>query len=149
MGRPELDAKGALLAPCGASFTLHGSGVSGGVAIGTAHLITTARLEAPHYEIDADKVQEEVTRFDAAVAAVRGQMSALQASMPASAPAEMSAFLDLHLMILNDSMLSQVPRDLIASRRYNAEWALVQQMETLVERFDELEDAYLRERKAD
>ncbi|HKO86959.1 MAG TPA: phosphoenolpyruvate--protein phosphotransferase [Burkholderiales bacterium] len=149
MGKPELDAKGVLLAPCGASFTLHGAGVSDGVAIGTAHLITTARLEAPHYEIDADQIEAEIERFDAAVATVRGQMGALQVSMPASAPAEMSAFLDLHLMILKDSMLAEVPRDLIRVRRYNAEWALVQQMETLVQRFDEIEDAYLRERKAD
>jgi phosphoenolpyruvate-protein phosphotransferase (PTS system enzyme I) len=150
MGRPELDGNDSLLARVdGASFTLHGAGVSGGIAIGYAHLITSARLEVPHYEIEAEHVADEIARFDAAIAAVRGEMKALQASMPASAPAEMAAFLDVHLLILNDSMLSQVPRDLIATRRDNAEWALVQQMETLVERFEELEDAYLRERKAD
>jgi phosphotransferase system enzyme I (PtsI) len=42
-----------------------------------------------------------------------------------------------------------VPKALIRSRRANAEWALVQQMEKLTERFDEIEDPYLRERKAD
>ncbi|HTO47723.1 MAG TPA: phosphoenolpyruvate--protein phosphotransferase, partial [Burkholderiales bacterium] len=54
-----------------------------------------------------------------------------------------------HLMILNDSMLSVAPRELIRTRRWNAEWALVHQMEILVHRFEEIEDAYLRERKAD
>ncbi|HEU4925119.1 MAG TPA: phosphoenolpyruvate--protein phosphotransferase, partial [Burkholderiales bacterium] len=34
-------------------------------------------------------------------------------------------------------------------RRANAEWALVQQMERLVDRFEEIDDPYLRERKAD
>jgi len=52
-------------------------------------------------------------------------------------------------MILDDSALSQVPRELIRTRRYNAEWALLQQMENLTERFDEINDQYLRERKAD
>src|SRR5512137_461076 len=110
-----------------ASFTLHGAGVSGGIAIGHAHLISTARLEVAHYEVAPEHIEEEVERFDNAVAQVRGELMGLHASVPASAPAEMGAFLDLHLMILNDSLLSQVPRDLIRSRRYNAEWALIQQ----------------------
>jgi len=132
-----------------ASFTLHGAGVSGGIAIGYAHLISTARLEVAHYEVAPEHVEEEVERFDNAVAQVRGELMGLHASVPASAPAEMGAFLDLHLMILNDSLLSQVPRDLIRSRHYNAEWALIQQMDMLVSRFEEIEDAYLRERKVD
>ena len=52
-------------------------------------------------------------------------------------------------MILNDSALAQAPRDAIRKRRANAEWALVQEMERLVERFEEIDDPYLRERKAD
>jgi phosphotransferase system enzyme I (PtsI) len=132
-----------------ASFTLHGAGVSGGIAVGYAHLISTARLEVAHYEVPAERAEEEVQRFDNAVAQVRGELMGLHASVPASAPAEMGAFLDLHLMILDDSLLSQVPRELIRSRHYNAEWALIQQMDMLVARFEEIEDAYLRERKTD
>jgi phosphotransferase system enzyme I (PtsI) len=131
------------------SFTLHGAGVSAGIAIGYAHLVSTARLEVPHYEIAPEEIEAELERFDAAVAQVRGELIGLHASVPASAPAEMGAFLDVHIMILNDSMLSQTPRELIRARRCNAEWALVQQMEMLVARFDEIEDAYLRERSAD
>jgi phosphotransferase system enzyme I (PtsI) len=52
-------------------------------------------------------------------------------------------------MILDDSALSQAPKALIRERRANAEWALVQQMEKLTDRFDEIDDPYLRERKAD
>src|SRR6266404_7475450 len=73
----------------------------------------------------------------------------LKAHIADDAPKEFAAFLDLHRMILNDSALAVVPRELIRTRRSNAEWALVQQMERLVERFDEIDDPYLRERKAD
>jgi phosphotransferase system enzyme I (PtsI) len=150
MGRPETSTvEQALVAPAGASFTLHGAGVSAGIAIGYAHLITTARLEVAHYQIPADEVEAEIARFDAAVAAVRGELVGLHAAVPADAPAEMGAFLDVHVMILDDSMLSQAPRELIRARRANAEWALVHQMEILVHRFEEIEDPYLRERKAD
>jgi phosphotransferase system enzyme I (PtsI) len=132
-----------------ASFTLHGAGVSGGIALGHAHLFSSARLEAAHYEIGAGEIDAELVRFDAAIAQVQGELAALQASVPAGAPVEMKAILNLHAMLLNDSNLSQVPRELIRTRRYNAEWALTQQLDYLVSQFDEMEDAYLRERKQD
>ncbi len=65
------------------------------------------------------------------------------------APAELSAFVDLHAMILADPALTDGVRELIRERRCNAEWALVQQMQLVVDQFDEIEDAYLRERKQD
>jgi phosphotransferase system enzyme I (PtsI) len=150
VGRPEVaTVEAALARQAGASFTLHGAGVSGGIAIGYAHLISSARLEVAHYEIARGEIDAEIVRFDAAVEQVRGELIGLHAAVPADAPAEMGAFLDLHLMILNDAMLSVAPRELIRTRRWNAEWALVHQMEILVHRFEEIEDAYLRERKAD
>jgi len=132
-----------------ASFTLHGSGVGGGIAIGHAHLFSAARLEVSHYEIRPEEIENEVRRFDDAVSQVRSELTGLQAGLPPSAPAEMKAFLNLHAMLLNDANLSTVPRDLIRSRRCNAEWALVQQMDYLVLQFEEVDDPYLRERKQD
>ena len=131
------------------NFVLHGHAVSTGITIGYAHLVSTARLEVGHYEVPPEDVESEVERFDAALRRARGDLAALKTQMPADAPTEFAAFLDLHGMILGDASLSQAPRDLIRSRRCNAEWALVQQMEKLTDRFDEIDDPYLRERKAD
>jgi len=131
------------------NFVLHGHAVSTGITIGQAHLVSSARLEVAHYEIDADQIEAEIARFDAAMHAARKELSDLKDHIPAGSPAEFEAFLNLHRMILDDSALSQVPRELIRSRRANAEWALVQQMEKLTDRFDEIDDPYLRERKAD
>jgi phosphoenolpyruvate-protein phosphotransferase (PTS system enzyme I) len=132
-----------------ASFTLHGAGVSGGIAIGYAHLVTAARREVAHYDVAADEIEAEIQRFDEAIAEVRGELIGLQASVAPTAPAEMSAFLNVHLMILDDANISRVPREMIRTRGCNAEWALVQQMETLAQQFDAIEDPYLRERKHD
>ena len=132
-----------------ASFTLHGAGVSGGIAIGHAHLVSSARLEVAHYDISETDVDSEIKRFEAAVTRVRWELDELQTSMPSNAPAEMGTFIDVHRMILEDASLSKVPADLIRARRCNAEWALVQQMDSLVAQFNEIEDAYLRERQAD
>jgi len=131
------------------NFVLHGASVSAGITIGHAHLVSSARLEVAHYEIAAAAVPAELFRFDAALARARQELAALEAHVPADAPHEIGAFVNLHRMILDDSSLSQAPRELIRERRYNAEWALVQQMEKLVEQFEEMEDPYLRERRDD
>src|SRR2546425_141134 len=100
---------------------LHAAGVSGGIAIGQAHLVSTARLEVAHYEVAPPEIEAELERFDRAIAQVQGELAALQASIPAGAPAEMKAILNLHAMLLNDANLSTVPRNLIRNRRCNAE----------------------------
>jgi phosphotransferase system enzyme I (PtsI) len=131
------------------SFTLHGIPVSGGIAIGRAHLITPVSLDVSHYLVEADRVAEEVGRFNAAVQAVHQELRSLHSELSASAPGELGTFLDLHSMILADPMLSREPVRIIEERRCNAEWALIQQMDVLVAQFEEIEDAYLRERKSD
>jgi phosphotransferase system enzyme I (PtsI) len=131
------------------NFVLHGHAVSSGITIGYAHLVATARLEVAHYEIAGDAIEAEVRRFEAGLRKAREELQALKAHIPADSPPEFEAFLNLHRMILDDSALAQAPKELIRERRANAEWALVQQMEKLTDRFDEIEDPYLRERKAD
>jgi phosphotransferase system enzyme I (PtsI) len=131
------------------SFTIHGIGVSGGIAIGRAHLVSHTKLEVAHYEVPPEQVTEEVARFDLAVATVRGELDHLRGAVPAGAPAEFAAFIDLHQMILNDSTLSGTPRTIIETERCNAEWALKMQTDELLQQFDAIEDSYLRERRAD
>jgi len=131
------------------NFVLHGAAVSAGITIGHAHLVSSARLEVAHYEISEASVPAELFRFDAALARAKQELAAIEAHVPADAPHEVGAFVNLHRMILDDSSLSQAPRELIRERRCNAEWALVQQMEKLVEQFEEMEDTYLRERRQD
>ncbi len=131
------------------NFVLHGSSVTSGITIGHAHLVSSARLDVAHYEIAEAAVPGEIFRFDAGISRAKQELSLLESQMPQDAPAEFGAFINLHRMILEDSSLSHAPRELIRERKCNAEWALVQQMETLVEQFEAMEDPYLRERKAD
>jgi len=131
------------------TFSLHGLGVSGGYAIGRAQLFSHDRLEAPHYVLQPEHLDEEVARFEAAVEEVRAEFATLREHIPEGAPAELSAFLDLHSLILDDSMLSEVPKHCIREGACNAEWALAQQTEGLIAQFEAIEDEYLRERRHD
>jgi phosphotransferase system enzyme I (PtsI) len=132
-----------------ASFTLHGIPVSRGIAIGRAHLLASAALDVKHYLIGAEQVEAEVLRLQNAIDAVHKELQVIWKDLPQDAPAELGAFLDVHALILSDPMISEVPLDIIRARHYNAEWALVTQIDELSAQFDEIEDPYLRERKND
>ncbi len=132
------------------SFALHGVGVSGGIAIGHAYLASHAALEVAHHIVPQDEVSNEISRLDTAFTAVREELKALHASVVSGpAAAEYGAFLDLHRMILDDPTLSTAAKTYIAQNQCNAEWAITQQMGVLMAQFEEIEDAYLRERKTD
>src|SRR5438067_10805628 len=97
------------------NFVLHGYSVSGGITVGYAHLVATARLEVAHYEIAPEAVDAELARFDRAMQSAQTELQALKAHIPPDAPKEFEAFLDLHRMILNDHAPSPAPRELIRS----------------------------------
>ena len=131
------------------SFTLHGISASSGIAIGRAHLASPSRVEVAHYVLPDSLIDSELERFATAVEQTREELRTLRAQIPPHAPAELPAFLDMHLLILDDNMIDEEPKRLIREQRCNAEWALTQQMEALVARFEEIEDAYLRSRQED
>ncbi|MBN8492584.1 MAG: phosphoenolpyruvate--protein phosphotransferase [Burkholderiales bacterium] len=131
------------------SIQLFGVPVSRGVAIGRAVLVASSRVDVAHYFVGADQVVAEVGRLRQARDTVAEELSTLQRDLPDDAPAELSALLDVHLMLLHDETLTGAARSWIVDRHYNAEWAVSAQLEVLARQFDEMEDDYLRERKAD
>ena len=131
------------------SFSIHGVGVSNGIAIGHAHLVSHALLEVVHYQVPNHLVEQELARFDQAINTVKHDLETVKAQLPTKSPAELAAFINTHLMILNDHTLAEDPKLTIKNEHCNAEWALKQQMESIVEQFDQIEDEYLRERKHD
>jgi phosphotransferase system enzyme I (PtsI) len=131
------------------SIQIFGLPVSRGVAIGRAVLVASSRVDVPHVFIDPSMIDEEVARLYGARDAVAEEFDILKRDLPADAPAELPALLDVHQMLLQDEALIGAAADWIRQRHYNAEWALSAQLEVLARQFDEMEDAYIRERKAD
>jgi phosphotransferase system enzyme I (PtsI) len=131
------------------TIQVFGLPVSRGVAIGRAVLVASSRIDVAHYFIDTAQADSEIERLRHARDSVAAELSALQRDLPAEAPSELSALLDVHLMLLHDEALIGATKYWIRERHYNAEWALSAQLEVLARQFDEMEDEYLRERKAD
>jgi phosphotransferase system enzyme I (PtsI) len=131
------------------SLQVFGMPVSRGVAIGRAVLIASSRVDVAHYYVAAERVEHEIQRLRGARDTVAAEIETLQRDLPPEAPAEISALLDVHLMLLHDDALTGATKHWIVERHYNAEWALSAQLEVLARQFDEMDDPYLRERKAD
>ncbi|MBB1653588.1 MULTISPECIES: phosphoenolpyruvate--protein phosphotransferase [Delftia] len=131
------------------TFAIHGLAVSRGIAIGRAVVVASSRMEVVHYFIRPDQVDAEIDRARSARNAVIDELRRLQDEMPKDAPGELDALLDVHLLLLQDEALAAAIKHWISDRLYNAEWALTTQLEVVSRQFDEMEDEYLRERKAD
>lgn len=131
------------------TLVLHGVPVSRGVAMGRVHLVRRDAVDIDEYALKAHEVEAEVARFDAAVAAARQQLDEIRAEVPATARANIVAFIDSHLLMLDDPVLTSDTRNAIRTQRCNAEWALKLQAEAILAVFDEMQDAYLKTRRDD
>ena len=135
------------------TFSIQGLAVARGIAIGRAVLVASSRVDVAHYFIATDQVDAEINRVRVGRNAVVDEIHRLQRTIthmgPKEAPHELTALLDVHLMLLQDEELILGVKHWIADRLYNAEWALTTQLEVIGRQFDEMEDKYLRERKAD
>lgn len=131
------------------SIQVFGLPVSRGVAIGRAVLVASSRVDVAHYFIDPRQAEAEIDRLRQARDLVARELTNLKNELPADAPGELAALLDVHLMLLHDETLADATKHWIEQRHYNAEWAISAQTEVLARQFDEMEDEYLRERKAD
>jgi phosphotransferase system enzyme I (PtsI) len=135
------------------TFSIHGLAVARGIAIGRAVLVASSRLDVAHYFIEPSQVLAEVNRVRDGRNAVVEEIGRLQVTIsqmgPKEAPHELAALLDVHLMLLQDEEMAKGVQHWIQDRLYNAEWALTTQLEVVARQFDDMEDEYLRERKAD
>ena len=131
------------------TFSIHGLAVARGIAIGRAVLVASSRADVAHYFVTPDKVHAEIERLRVARDAVVDELQRLQKDLPKDAPHELAALLDVHLMLLLDEEMTAGVVHWIKERGYNAEWALTSQLDVIVRQFEEMEDPYLRERKAD
>ncbi|MBC5784158.1 phosphoenolpyruvate--protein phosphotransferase [Ramlibacter sp. USB13] len=135
------------------TFSVHGIAVARGIAIGRAVVMGSGRADVAHYFVTPEQVPAEIERIRNGRNAVIDEIHRLQQTIaamgPKEAPHELSALLDVHLMLLQDEDLITGIKHWITDRLYNAEWALTTQLEVLSRQFDDMEDDYLRERKAD
>ncbi len=130
-------------------FSLHGIGVSRGYAIGRTYLLQRNQPEITEYVIPDAIIEDEVQRFLNSLALAQKQLREIRLRIPATSSSDATAFIDTHLLMLEDPSLTEAPIQMIRTRKCNAEWALKIQRDALIEIFENMDDPYLRTRKDD
>ena len=131
------------------SLWLSGIGVSRGIGIGRVQRLHGGDLEIPEYTLPPAEIEHEVTRFFGAQRRAKEQLRQIRSQIPGGAPGEIAAFIDTHLLMLDDRSLTEAVVALIRSAQCNAEAALKKQRDALTAVFEQMEDPYLRSRKDD
>ncbi len=129
--------------------TRRGIGVSDGIAFAKAYLLERERLAIPHRVVHADRVEQEVERFQEALERAKELLRQIRQGMTTEETREPAFIIDAHLMMLEDDLLVDGTISLIRKEHINAEWALRKRINTLVSTFTSMKDPYLRERGRD
>lgn len=130
-------------------LSLFGSGIGRGIAIGQAYVLKNSDIEIPQFTLEKNEVSVEVKRFKEAISATEASYKSLLKNLPKGAPKESAAFINAHMMMLQDPMIVNESVRIIKGQLVNAEFALQTQANNLIRVFEKMEDAYLRAKKAD
>ena len=130
-------------------FSLSGIGVSDGIAIGQAHLLSSGELALPEYDLQSADVGDEVDRLQQAAERCRLELSRMERELGSDRRGSAAELLQAHRMMASDDMLLGEAVRRIGEERINAEWALDLQAAALRREFRRIEDDYLALRVED
>lgn len=128
---------------------LNGIGVSRGVAIGRVQRLHASDLEIPERQLDPGDIEHEVTRFYGAQRRARDELRSVREQIPVGTPGDIAAFIDTHLLMMDDRSIVDATVVHIRNHKLNAEAALKKSRDALVAVFEQMDDPYLKTRKDD
>jgi phosphoenolpyruvate-protein phosphotransferase (PTS system enzyme I) len=129
--------------------SFHGQGLGGGIAIGRARVLRIGQLDVPLHILAIPQREAEVTRLYHAITNAKTLLHTIGESLPDDAPHETRALIEVHRTMLDDPALSFAAQERILDDGLNAHWAWVQQVDSMVAQFAEMDNEYLRERARD
>jgi phosphotransferase system enzyme I (PtsI) len=130
-------------------LSLFGSGIGRGIAIGRAYVLKSSEIETQQLQLEKKQIPTEIARFKKAVNETEDQYKSILRQLPIDAPKESAAFINAHMMMLRDPLLVDESINIIRRDSVNAEHALQTQSANLVKVFEQMNDAYLRNKKVD
>ncbi len=128
------------------SLMFTGIGVSRGVAIGDAHLVRRNQVDVSARKLTKRAIPGEIKRLRQAIKSARKELLATLGAIPKDTGGDIAAFIETHILMLDDSLLTKKPIETIKNEQCNAEAALQQQREELSKVFASMDDNYISTR---
>ncbi|MGD0307789.1 MAG: phosphoenolpyruvate--protein phosphotransferase [Acidobacteriota bacterium] len=132
-----------------AEMVFHGNGISHGVALGSALKLDSYNRVILKTLLDDNLVEDEVSRFQLAIRTSKEQLEGLKQQLAEKVGAEHGFILDVHILMLEDDSLMDHIIAIIRGQHANAEWAVRQATDRIMEAYKSLDDEYFRERVSD
>lgn len=130
-------------------LSLLGNGIGNGIAIGRAYVLKSVKPDAQEYKLSGKQVTPEIERFKNALLETKKQFEEIRDNIPKDAPIESAAFVDAHILMLEDPLIVDETIKLIQQKLINAESAIKQQESNLIAVFENMQDPYLRNKADD
>lgn len=126
-----------------------GLAVSEGLVVGRVLRIHRGTKHVYAARIEVADLEQELTRFRAAVSLAKIQLLAIEARAEKVLGPEQSYIFAAHRLLLEDrKLINEIENEIIAEQA-NAEWAVKVVGDRLLSRYAEIKDDYLRERGSD
>jgi len=125
-----------------------GNAVSPGIAIGET-FVYSKDLLIPKYSISELQIKIEIERFNNALKNTRLELIQLKNKLSKELSKDEGKFLDSHIMITEDQSLVKDVMEKLKSEKKNIEWVLFQVIDSIVKKFNKMEDEYFRDRAVD
>lgn len=122
---------------------------SPGIVIGRAFILDTERPHVEEEPIAADEIDEELRLFEAAVQKTKDELMRIRTGLEDELGEDHARIFDAHLMILDDSMVTDGTVRRIKEKRINAAFALTETIGHVTKAMGKTKDEYLRERIVD
>lgn len=130
------------------SLALFGIGASDGIVSGKVMVLKRKTRRAGKYSLELGAVETEVERFIHATSEAEKELYALRKEF-AEDLADALSIIDSHILMVKDRMILDRTVTLIREQSINAEWALMQALGLIKEKFDRIADPYIKERFTD
>lgn len=122
---------------------------SPGIKIGKAFVFHGSEVKIPMYEIDSDKIDVELQRFEEALSKTKNEIIEIQNKIAGEEFKDLAEIFSTHLMALEDPIFTGRAREKIRSEKRNAEWIINELSIELINTLSKIDDEYLKERIID
>lgn len=130
------------------NIILKGIAASPGISIAKGYFLDRALPSFIKSYVSKQQVKEEIDRFLGAVSRSKLQLMEIRDSL-VDKNSDQYQILEVHLSMLEDSMLVDSTIKMIRDYHFKAEWALNKIVQELLDSFHRIEDVYLKQRGDD
>ena len=126
---------------------LKGIAASRGIAIAKAYRLVEPDLSIVKKMVE--DVEEELKRFQMALESSKTELEDIREKAQVELGADKAAIFEAHLLVLSDPEFVSPIGDKIKLEKVNAEYALKEVADRFITMFEQMDNEYLKERKAD